>query len=114
MINNTKGILFFSRFVQELSGHLATYDEFLKTAGTDLAKTAAGTTSRSGLSPTSPTSAAAVAGQSPKTQDNNLTMATVAEARRQFSRMLKVDAWELVKGSTYTIFRSYGTPHHTI
>ena len=77
----------FFRFVQELSGHLATYDEFLKMANDDLASPG-GITNK-----VSPTSSAT----SPTTSAT-ISAATIAEARRQFARMLKVDAWELVKG----------------
>ena len=66
---------------------MATYDEFLKMASDDLASPGGITNKVSPTSSaTSPTSSATI------------SAATIAEARRQFARMLKVDAWELVKG----------------
>ena len=67
-----------SRFVQELSGHMATYDEFLKMVAADMASSSSSVSS------------------SPN--ECIITGESIAEARRQFSRMLKVDTWDLVKG----------------
>ena len=66
---------------------MATYDEFLKMASDDLASPGGITNKVSPSSAaTSPTSSAAI------------SAAAIAKARRQFARMLKVDAWQLVKG----------------